>query len=123
MHQSFFEGENEKILLSTVSPKFLRKMGFIIANAFIYYEVFPVKLCKASFKNILFSTVNSSDLLSSCGNYLPNKETSIVQQFRQGSNADVQAIIDILSENKIFVYPTIENIDHLLLQAAEIRVT
>ena len=105
-----------------MSPGFLRKIGFIIANAFIHYEVFPVKLCRASLKNILFGTVNSSDLLSSFGNYLPNKETSIVQQFRQGSNADVQAIIDILRENKIFVYPTIENIDRLLLQAAEITV-
>ena len=60
-------------------------------------------------------------MLSLFGNYLPNKETSIVQQFRQGSNADVQAIIDILSENKIFVYPTIENID-CLLQAVEITL-
>ena len=32
------------------------------------------------------------------------------------------AIIDILSENKIFVYPTIENTDCLLLQAAEITL-
>ena len=55
-------------------------------------------------------------------NYLPNKETAIVQQFRQGSNADMQAIIDILSENKIFVYPTVENVDRLLLQAAEISL-
>ena len=47
---------------------------------------------------------------------------SILQQFRKGSNADVQAIIDILSENKIFVYPTVENIDCLLLQAAEITL-
>ena len=105
-----------------MSPEFLRKIGFIIANAFIHYEIFPVKLCKASLKNILFGTVNSSDLLSSFGSYLPNKETSLVQQFRQGSNADVQAIIDILRENKIFVYPTIENIDRLLLQAAEITL-
>ena len=60
-------------------------------------------------------------MLSLFGNYLPNKETSIVQQFKQGSNADVQAIIDILSENKIFVYPTIENID-CLLQAVEITL-
>ena len=63
MYQSFFEGENEEILLSTVSPEFLRKIGFIITNAFIHYEVFPVKLCKASLKNILFGRVNSSDLL------------------------------------------------------------
>ena len=61
-------------------------------------------------------------MLSSFGSYLPNKETSLVQQFRQGSNADVQAIIDILRENKIFVYPMIENIDRLLLQAAEITL-
>ena len=73
-----------------------------LANAFIHYEEFPVKLCKASLKNILFGTANSSDLLSSFGDYLSNKEMSIVQQFRQGSNADVQAIIDTLSENKIF---------------------
>ena len=46
MYQSFFEGENEKIPLSTVSPEFLRKIGFIIANAFIHYEVFPVKYVK-----------------------------------------------------------------------------
>ena len=76
MYQSFFEGENGKNPLSTVSPDFLRKIGFIIANAFIHYEVFPVKLCK----DILFGAVNSSDLLSSFGIYLPNKETSIVQQ-------------------------------------------
>ena len=105
-----------------MSPEFLRKIGFIIANAFIHYEVFPVKLCKASLKNILFGTVNSSDLLSSCGNYLPNEETFLVQQVRQGSNADVQTIIDILSENKIFVYSTIENIDHLVLPAAKITL-
>ena len=72
-----------------------------LANAFIHYEEFPVKLLKASLKNILFGTANSSDLLSSFGDYLSNKEMSIVQQFRQGSNADVQAIIDTLSENKI----------------------
>ena len=119
MYRSFFEGENGKNPLSTVSPEFLRKIGFIIANSFIHYEVFPVKLCK----DILFGTVNSSDLLSSFGNYLPNKETSIVQQFIQGSNADVPAIIDILSENKIFVYPTtVENIDRFLLQAPEITL-
>ena len=100
MYQRFFEEENEKIPLSTVSPEFLWKIGFIIANAFIHYEFFPVKLCKTSFKNILFGEVNSSDLLSSFENHFPNKETSILQQFRQGSNADVQAIIDILSENK-----------------------
>ena len=57
-----------------------------------------------------------------CFPYIPSKETSIAQQFREGSNADVQAIIDILSENKIFVYPTIENIDRLLVQAAEITL-
>ena len=34
----------------------------------------------------------------------------------------MQAIIDILSEDKIFVYPTIENIDRLLLQTAEITL-
>ena len=84
--------------------------------------MFPFKLCKTSLKNILFGTVNSIDLLSPFVNYLPNKETSIVQQLRQGANADVQAIIDILSENKLFVYPTVENIDRLLLQAAEITL-
>ena len=47
---------------------------------------------------------------------------SIVQQFRQGSNTEVQAIIDILSENKIFVHPAIENTDRFLLQAAEITL-
>ena len=93
-----------------------------LANAFIHYEEFPVKLCKASLKNILFGTANSSDLLSSFGDYLSNKEMSIVQQFRQGSNADVQAIIDTLSENKIFKYPATENVDRLLLQAAEITL-
>ena len=77
---------------------------------------------KSVFKNILFGTANSSGLLSSFGNYLSNKEISIVQQFRQGSNADVQAIIDILSENKIFMYPAIVNIDGLLLPAAEITL-
>ena len=61
-------------------------------------------------------------MLSLFGNYLPNKETSIVQQFKQGSNEDMQAIIDILCENKIFVYPTVENVDRLLLQAAEITL-
>ena len=61
-------------------------------------------------------------MLSLFGNYLPNKETSIVQQFRQGSNEDMQAIIDILCENKIFVYATVENVDRLLLQAAEITL-
>ena len=50
MYQSFLEGENEKIPLSTVSPEFLWKISFIIANAFIHYEVFPVKLCKVSLK-------------------------------------------------------------------------
>ena len=74
--------KTKKIPLSTENPEFLRKIGFIIAYAFIHYEVFPVKLCKASLKN-LFGTVNSSDLFSLFGNYLPNKETSIVQQFRQ----------------------------------------
>ena len=44
MYRSFFEGENEKIPLSTVSPEFLWKISFIIANTFIHYEVFPVKL-------------------------------------------------------------------------------
>ena len=58
-----------------------------------------------------------------CFPYIPSKETSIAQQFREGSNADVQAIIDILSENKIFVYPTtVENIDRFLLQAPEITL-
>ena len=32
MYQSFFQGENEKIPLSTVSPEFLRKIGFIIRS-------------------------------------------------------------------------------------------
>ena len=95
---------------------------FYHSKCFYPLRNFPVKLCKASLKNILFGTVNSSDLLSSCGNYLPNEETFLVQQFRQGSNADVQTIIDILSENKIFVYSTIENIDHLVLPAAEITL-
>ena len=89
MFQSFFEGENEKIPLPTASPEFLRKIGFIVANTFIHYEVFTIRLCKASLINILFGTVNSGDFLSSYVNYLPNKERSILQQFRQCSNADV----------------------------------
>ena len=89
MFQSFFEGENEKISLPTASPEFLRKIGFIVANTFIHYEVFTIRLCKASLINILFGTVNSGDFLSSYVNYLPNKERSILQQFRQCSNADV----------------------------------
>ena len=54
MYQSFFEGENEKIPLSTESPEFLRKIGFVIANAFIHYKVFPVKLCKSVFKKFIW---------------------------------------------------------------------
>ena len=34
----------------------------------------------------------------------------------------MQAIIDKLSESKIFVYPTVENIDCLFFKAAEITI-
>lgn len=90
----------------------------IITHAFIEYNVFPYKLCKTILCQHLYGSANDQDLLQSFLNYLPYQEKDRVEQFSKGLTKHIEPVIDILSESKIFMTPTKENINDLCIKAA-----
>jgi len=115
----YFEGEAEKVPSVTMNEETLVTIGQIINHAFIGYGVFPVKVCKVAFKNLLFDgTLEDEELYSSFLNFLPDRERMLIETFH-GKKTEEPAILDILSESKIFVKPTMENIKKLCVNAAK----
>jgi len=63
-------------------------------------------------------TLEDEELYSSFLNFLPDRERMLIETFH-GKKTEEPAILDILSESKIFVKPTMENIKKLCVNAAK----
>ena len=91
---------------------------------FLQYGQFPVQLSRASLVKSLYGNVDKEDLLQSFYSHLPSREVALIQRLMSSNNniADVQPIIDILSEYQFFVKPTKDNIETLCLKAADVSL-
>ena len=116
------EGYNEKVPSATIPSDELEIFGKIVTHAFIQYGQFPVQLSKASMIKSLYRDVNKEELLQSFYSHLPHREVMLIQQLMSNKIVDVQPIIDILSEYKIFVNPCKENIEKLCFTAANVAL-
>eukprot|EP00111_Clytia_hemisphaerica_P012955 TCONS_00038057-protein len=117
---STFDGQAECVPRHKLSIKHLELFGKIVTHAFINYQIFPIKLCKASLKYFMFGSLNNNDLVTSYHKYLHSFESDLIKNFP--NNSDLQPIIDILSSADLFVKPSKENIANLIVEAANVML-
>ena len=116
------EGHFEKVPSPCLEEDELNILGKVMTHAFILFDVFPVALCKASMKKVIFGEVSNSELLASFMQFIPPREVDIVHQYKDGSIKNAQPIIDILSEYSIFNRLTPDNIMPLMEKAARVAL-
>ena len=117
-----FEGAYECVPVPTLDGKELEAIGRVITSAFTFYNVFPFQVCKTALKYALYENVSDKELFASYMNFLPPREMALLTRFADGKSKKQQAVIDILSESKIFERPTQDNIKTLCLKAAKISL-
>ncbi|MEM7216662.1 MAG: hypothetical protein AAF423_14070, partial [Pseudomonadota bacterium] len=115
-----FDGENEKVPGFDVDleEEILTIIGTVITQAFVQFGTFPYKLCRAALKYHLYDSNDDQILMASYLNYIANREAAMIQSFRNNANShdDIQPILDVLSEGKVYAKPTSENISELCLK-------
>ena len=116
-----FDGCNERVPSPLLDDKELKTIGQIITHAYVLFGLFPVELSKNVLKYFLFEDVDESEL-NSFLNYLPEREEEIIRSFSKRFNNNVHAIVDILSESRVYSIPTPENVTSLCVKAARMSL-
>lgn len=118
------DGDCQKVPLTHLDPGELNNVGKALTHSFIQFGQFPVSLCEASLEHALFGDVSDETLFYSFLHYLPMSERSMILQVvnKKYATNDVQPIVDVLSEYKVFDKPTNANIKSLCIRAANIAL-
>ena len=117
-----FDGCNERVPSPLLDDKELETIRQIITHAYVLFELFPIELSKTALKYFLFEDVDECELFNSFLNCLPEREEEIIRSFLRSSNNDVQAIVGILSEYRVYSIPTPENVTSLCVKAARMSL-
>ncbi|XP_057311866.1 uncharacterized protein LOC130649582 isoform X2 [Hydractinia symbiolongicarpus] len=111
------EGERQKVPIATMDENDLETFGKLITHAFIQHGLFPLQISKASIEYSLYGNVDDKDLVSTFLLFLPENERALFEKF-----SEVQPVLDILTEYKIFDSPNASNILDLCKKAANVAL-
>ena len=117
-----FDGCNERVPSPLLDDEELETIGQIITHAYVLFELFPIELSKTALKYFLFEDVDEIELFNSFLNHLPECEEEIIRSFSRSSNNNVQAIVDILSDCRVYSIPTPKNVTSLCVKAARVNL-
>eukprot|EP00111_Clytia_hemisphaerica_P001514 TCONS_00004350-protein len=115
-----FEGSREIVPHSRL--KDAEVIGRIITHSFILFQMFPIMLSRATMKYYLFGTVNTTELLESFFNFLPEREEITLSNFNEKSASHTTTATRILSEFNIFESPKEANLTRLCQEAAHVAL-
>ena len=113
-----FEGETEKVPNLEMDEDSLVLIGKIITHSYVLFGIYPTKISPTVVKYHLFNVRDHDDLVQSFLSYLPFRESETIELFANGVTNEVQPLIDIFSESKIFRNPTRSNVYELCKEAA-----
>ena len=116
------DGDRQRIPMPTLDSEELIIVGRVITHAFIQYGLFPLELCEVSLSHTLYGTPTEKELLNSFFMFLPSTDVTLIKSFMSGNRSDVQPILDVLTELKVFDRPTKSNIETLCIKAANVAL-
>ena len=99
------------------------RLGEIITHAFVQYNVFPIRIAKATFKYLIAGEVNDDTLLDSFLLYIDKHERNVVKKLlddiEQFDQIAKNIVWDVLMDCGVNGIPTKKNFGELIIQAAK----
>ena len=115
-------GINAHVPSTSLSDSHAEKLGVIISHAFIQYNIFPIRLAKATFQYMVTDDVNDDTLMESFLLFIDTHERAVfekcVHDESQFNEAAKNIIWDVLMDCGVTSIPSKNNLRDLMLDAA-----